>query len=258
MIWVYVKSASGITYDTDAEAFFTAAGITDVGQKNAVNDLVLSLKADSLWSKMTAIYPFVGGSASTHAVNLKSPGTYDLTFYGGWTHNSNGITGNASTGYADTGINENSVLTLNDTHLSIYSRTNKDALMCDIGLNFADDETNIFSKFGSVFYPRVQNTNSGISNTGTSQRLFITNRVGSTAIRAYQDGTLKTISNSSVAKTNGTIVIGGLRRVQLSDIAFYTDRNYAFASVGSGLSDTNMTDLTDAVNTYQTDLSRNV
>ncbi len=34
---------------------------------------------------MKAIYPVCGGSASSHAVNLKTPGTYNLTFGTGWT-----------------------------------------------------------------------------------------------------------------------------------------------------------------------------
>lgn len=249
---------AGVTYETESETFFTAAGITDTGQKNAINSLVLDLKSYSLWSKCIAIYPFVGGGATPHAVNLKTPGTYDLTFYGGWTHDSNGVQGNGTTGYADTSINDNTVLSLNDAHLSIYSRTDNDGLRCDIGVNNVDDEINIFAKFSNVFYPRVHNTNSGVANTANSQRLFIANRVSSTEVRAYQDGSLKTITNSSSAKANGTILIAALRRIGVSDIAFYSNRQYAFASIGNGLTDQNMTDLTTAVTTYQTALSRNV
>ena len=85
----YAYAAGG--YDADAQAFFTAAGISDSGQKSAVNTLVLALKSDGIWSRCSAIYPFVGGSSSSHAVNLKTPGTYDLTFYGGITHSSTGL-----------------------------------------------------------------------------------------------------------------------------------------------------------------------
>jgi len=49
----------GTSLDPDAAAFLTAAGITDPTQQSAINTLVLSLKADGLWTKMKAIYPFV-------------------------------------------------------------------------------------------------------------------------------------------------------------------------------------------------------
>ena len=51
--------------DSSASAFISAAGITDATQISAINNLVVGMKADGLWSKMKAIYPFV-----TDNVNL--------------------------------------------------------------------------------------------------------------------------------------------------------------------------------------------
>jgi hypothetical protein len=45
--------------DADALAFITAAGITDATQQSAINQLVITLKGLSIWTKMKAIYPFV-------------------------------------------------------------------------------------------------------------------------------------------------------------------------------------------------------
>jgi len=91
---------------TDALAFITAAGITDPAQRQAICDLVSDLKSNgspSFWERDVLIYPFVGGTAASHAVNLRSPGTYDLTFTGaGLIHNASGLQGNNSA-YADTG-----------------------------------------------------------------------------------------------------------------------------------------------------------
>ena len=54
---------------------------------------------------MKALYPFVGGTATSHKFNLKDPRDLDaafrLQFNGGWTHNSNGVTPNGTNGYAD-------------------------------------------------------------------------------------------------------------------------------------------------------------
>ncbi len=102
---ILARPSGGI--DPDAQAFITAAGITDPTQQAAINTLVVDLKGYSIWTKFTAIYPIVGGVASSHAVNLKTPGTYNLTFATGWTHSSTGMTPNGNT-YASTGININS------------------------------------------------------------------------------------------------------------------------------------------------------
>jgi hypothetical protein len=73
--------------DPDVLAFVAASGVTDNTQKSAVNTLVTSLKEYSVWTKLNAIYPFVGGTATTHKWNLKDPrdldAAYRLEFFGG-------------------------------------------------------------------------------------------------------------------------------------------------------------------------------
>ena len=69
--------------DTDAQAFLTNAVITDTTQRNAINTLVIGLKADSLWTSMLAIYPFVGNTSTQQRFNLKDTLTFKMTFAGG-------------------------------------------------------------------------------------------------------------------------------------------------------------------------------
>lgn len=113
--------ASSFSFDPDALAFFTAAGITNAAQKLAVNTLVLSLKGTgtpSFWSRDVLIYPLVGGSASSHAVNLKTPGTYNLTYSGsGVTHSALGMKGDGVAGWAKTGYLQ---ALLNSVRVMIY------------------------------------------------------------------------------------------------------------------------------------------
>jgi len=111
--------------DADAQAFISAAGITDLTQAAAINTLVNDLKTYGIWTKMKAIYPFVGGSATSHKFNLKDPRDLDaafrLVFNGGWTHASTGAKPNGTTGYAKTFYNPSSNLT---PFLGYYSITN--------------------------------------------------------------------------------------------------------------------------------------
>jgi len=39
--------------------------------EGAINELVKDLKSNNLWDKMKSIYPFVGGTVSSHRFNLK-------------------------------------------------------------------------------------------------------------------------------------------------------------------------------------------
>jgi hypothetical protein len=67
----HAKSWAGATdivgIDSDAQAYFAATGITGATQQAAIDNLVKGFKADGIWSKMKAVYPFV-----TDNINLAS------------------------------------------------------------------------------------------------------------------------------------------------------------------------------------------
>jgi hypothetical protein len=254
--------SKGGEIDSDATAFITAASITDATQKSAVNTLVTDLKSASIWTKMKAIYPFVGGTASQHKFNLKDPRDLDdafrLQFVNGWTHASTGAKPNGTDAYADTKLNDNTILSLNSTHISSYLRTNVDGLNCDLGLSIGvNDDISIFSKYLNVLYPRIHNANSGITNTASSLGLFISNRVSSAEVRAFQNDSLKLVTSNSISKANGNLFIGAMNRPTLTT-AFYSPRETAFASIGDGLTDTEASNFYTAVQAFNTTLSRNV
>jgi hypothetical protein len=158
----------------------------------------------------------------------------------------------------DTNLNDDNDLDLNSAHISIYSRTNSDGLFCDIGLAGASGSgtgINIFSKYLNVFYPRIHEDNVGISNTVSSLGFFISNRVSSSEIRAFQNNSLKTITVNSISKISNNITLAALNG---TTIFFYTNREYAFSSIGDGLTDTEASDFYNAVQAFQTTLGRAV
>jgi hypothetical protein len=57
--WAGATDIVGLTTDPSASAFIAATGITGATQQSAVDALVKGLKADGIWSKMKAVYPFV-------------------------------------------------------------------------------------------------------------------------------------------------------------------------------------------------------
>jgi hypothetical protein len=252
--------------ERDAWAFLDAAGITSSRQQEAIIQLVRDLKQANLWTKMKAIYPFVGGTATTHKWNLKDPQDTDaafrLVFNGGWTHSSTGALPNGTNGYGNTYLNENTTMTFNNQHMSVYSRTDSDGLRCDMGvLRALDRESSIFPKYQNIFYPRIHATNNGTANTANSLGLFISNRTGSTQIRAFQNTTLRTINNTAVSKSSGIIFISAHSFSNTGNNntpQYYSNRELAFATIGDGVTDAEATLLYNCVDRYQKFLGRAV
>jgi hypothetical protein len=247
-------------YDTDAIAFFTAAGITNATEKTAVNQLVVDLKAYSLWTKMTAIYPFVGSSATTNKYNLKDPrdldAAYRINFYGGWTYNSNGITGDGTSGYADTMAAMNTTAIPNRlNHWSSYNRTlpstSKYNGILDLGVFQlfgwnGGSGANFFMGLQSFITTGVASTTGFINGTVTSN---------SNAVLYKSGSSIFTTSPSSMT-TNYNYYLGAVN--QNGSPTNYNTTNIAFASLGGALTATDAANFYTAVQKFQTTLGRNV
>ena len=257
-----LSSSGGILYDADALAFMTAASITDNTQKTAVNTLVSDLKAYNIWTKMKAIYPFVGGSASSHKWNLKDPrdldAAYRLVFNGGWTHSSTGALPNGTTGYADTKLLP-SVMAQNSVHVSVYSRTDINGLYFDIyGENSTSGLGMLIKNSGRKYvYMNVSSSDQIIDNT-TSAGFFIGTRTGSTASALFRNNT-KIINGTQASLTPDSTQPLYLGAGNLGGISSaYSPREQAFTSIGDGLSDTDASNFYTAVQSFNTTLNRQV
>ena len=113
----YILQSSAL--DVDAQAFITAASITDATEKSAINQLVLDLKSASIWSKMYQFMPFCFNDATKNQYDLTL--NQNVLFSGGITHASGYIQGNGTNGYVDTQINPSATLSLNSTGVSYFS-----------------------------------------------------------------------------------------------------------------------------------------
>jgi hypothetical protein len=257
--------------DPDAQAFLNAAVITDPTQANAVNNLVVGLKADGLWDKMKAIYPFVGGTASTHKYNLKDPrdldAAYRLVFNGGWTHSSNGALPNGTNGYADTKLNTLSNLTPSNNHVSIYSRTNLNGTIVPLSLNvdmgITNNSTYSFNQIATRLNGNFTYENgSQVPSAAVADSLgfYVGSSISSTSGKAYKNGALLATSTTTQARTmfNNNIYMAATNNITTGTAFYYSARQYAFSSIGDGLNDTEAAALYNSVNTYQVALSRNV
>lgn len=110
-------------FDSDAQAFITAAGITNSTQQTAINNLVLALKGNGTWNKFAVIYPLVGGNASAHSINLKNPATHQVTWVGSAVHSANGVrvSGNSTPNAGSVTIDYQGIITSTGYFLSVYA-----------------------------------------------------------------------------------------------------------------------------------------
>ena len=239
--------------DPDAKIFIVAAGISDPTQVNAINTLVVSLKGYSIWTKFKAIYPVVGGIASSHAVNLKTPGTFNLLFSSGWTHSTVGMF--PLNAYANTNLNVSTNLTQNSTHLSVYIRSNNNYNTPAIAASrILSPALNLFPNFSGSSYFRVNSNADGGFSTGASNLgLWIANRISSVETRNYRNTTRYVNTTVSTGLINENVWLASS-----PDFADYYLNQYAFASIGEGLTDTDAANFYTAVQAFQTTLGRQV
>ena len=266
--------AGEIPLDPDAVAFLTAAGITDATITSAINTLVLDLKGYGIWTKMKAIYPFVGGTASTHKYNLKDPqdtnAAFRLVFAGGWTHSATGALPNGTNAYADTFFVPNTYQSITSGHISAYSRTSATSLI-NFGTSIGATNSSGLSSY--LVIRRIVNPSAAGSMWGElsndfvlfsnadGKGFYILTRTSSSLLQFFKSGTL--LSQTGGAQTQTQLVnlsyyLATLNTANSPNALAYDNKEFAFVSMGDGINTTESLDLQTAVQAFQTTLGRQV
>jgi hypothetical protein len=249
------------SFDADAAAFFnrvtTAGGSLSLTEKQAVNQLVLDLKANSLWTPMKAIYPMVGASAAACAQNLKSS-SFTGSFTSGWTFASTGVKANGTGScFFDTKVLFSSVSTTSNSY-GLYTRTNLIESSVDMGISGDYNLGVNYSGYGA-FARNLASATTGSVNSDT-RGFYNCSRIVTTEFKYFKNATtLSTvIANSATPIGTMNIALGGEMLTGNLAIASPSSKEFAFAFIGDGLDTSKNTLYYNAVQTFQTTLSRQV
>lgn len=252
-----------------ADAFISAAGLTDETQKQAIYTLTSKLYAFDIWPKLKAIYPMVGGTPSTlsaHTYNLKNVSRYQLTFGGGWTHSATGALPDGTTGYINTNFNISTQFTTANYSYGIYSRTSLVGTgtktygvygtVSTVNYNIWNDMVNGQVRSGSTLQNAITYTPDNAAG------MFTTSLRSLSDFQTYKNGVslgASTTSRSSTTVLNGNFYFSAYNDLNAGGApAFFCPYELAFAFLGNGLTSQNVKDLYDIVQEYQTTLSRQV
>lgn len=218
--------------DANVAAVYAATGITDATQKAYVEYIIRKAKENSWWNLGHAWYGFVGGSSGSHAVNWKNPGTFNLTYGGGITHSPTGMVGDGVNGFADTGINANT-LSLNSSSLVFYSRTNVAEAKLDLGTPTSANGIMMWIRWtDNIFYGRVNTTGDATAPMADARGLTIMTRTAVNDTRVLKNGaqigTTSTLASTSLRNE----VIRFFHRAT----GVYSTKECAFGGIAAGIS----------------------
>jgi hypothetical protein len=239
-------------------AWIAATLETDTTILNALNTFEAGLIANSLTGKFNALYPFVGGTSGKHSYNFINTLNFQLSFVGGWTHAATGALPNGTNSHADTTLVPSTTLTLNDTHLSVYSRTNTN-VGTDIGCATTGPTITTYvaaRNSGNTVGNIHQTLNSLVANSD-SRGWFISSRTGATTVDVYKNGA-SILASTVVSISRPAVSIYLAARRLNASLDGRTARELAFASIGSGLSSGEVSTLYTLIQAFQTSLSRQV
>lgn len=245
--------------DPDALAYFAAMSVQpDDTRKGLLNDLIVALKDDGLWSKLDWLQLLAAHDAQAGRINLRNPSQVAVAVNSPAFTADRGFAGDGATSYLNTGWNPTTAsspkFAQNDAHMGLWVGTNVSAAgQVDIGNS---SSCAIISRNGASLQVAANSlTTSTLSGIATSVGHSLWARDGATTGAGYRDGVLLgTISTTSNAPANAPILIGcrnGSTNGGATPVAHST-RRIAAAHWGSTLDATDAAALYAILSAYMT------
>jgi hypothetical protein len=226
-------------------------------------------------STSASVYQAVlGTQQSTIAAQMKfnlvnpqdSDAAFRLAFSGGWTYSTNGAQPNGTNGYADTKLVPNTNLTLNSVSFSAYSRNNftptiDQSLGCGSGASnlplLGQSFTSLKDVYSFIYSYSVPDVMISSPNQNLAA-MFLSTRTAANNAKSFRNTTqlASVTTQAQTTQPTNNFFFGAFNGAL--GIINYSSFQYAFAHIGTGLSDAEAALLYQLIQEYQTTLSRQV
>jgi hypothetical protein len=261
------KELSDEFLDPDVKKYKNKSGVSDGVIIPFVNTYVTELKAAGLWSKFYAIYPFLGGTASTSSYNLKDADYYQVSWAGGMTYGTLGVDFNGTSGFGDTNFDFSALSsTIENIHISFYTADANGGLAnipMGVGSTAADDRIRMAFDAGTNNYYADMWSNASIvgrvlvSGLGAPGGHYLATRLSDADARVYLDGVLQA-SNTSTTDVSDvpsdTFYIGAANVAGVA--SGFTTKTFGLSTIGMHLTAGEVTSFQTITDKFLTSLGR--
>lgn len=256
-------------FDTDAaiylNAVVAAGGTLDATISAATDTLFTSLKSNGLYSGMTLMYPLLGGNnANAQSINAVSPGTNNISWNGGMTFDVSGATGNGTNGFGNTNWVPTSAIfnngsfgvyfhkTVSDFLCPIASGPSNNARMMIFGRNNGSDTFMDWGNGGG-------DTPLGRTNvlSGITPGLYVVSSTGTSRNSVIRNGTTTYTNIGFPTAFTKTTVPNTTMKLFRREDGLYYDGRIGFAYVANLYTLSQLTTLSNIINTWATSITRN-
>ena len=256
--------------DADSNAFNAVVSTNPT----AIVNLIGGLKQYSIYDKIKAAYPMLGGTAALHKFNLVNPIDSDEAFRldfidgagTGWIHSTTGAKPDGVGTYADTHLTPTGTLELYSIHLAYYARSlvaeaKKDISVGQSGAtsSFLQLATRVVATNASFYSNQTTQVVNGATSSGNIGLIVgsrTSNVISKIFYRGVQSGATYTTAALNRLPTSSILIAAG--RWDVVTIDGFSTKECAFALIGDGLTDIDVHNLNRIIQYYQKALGRNV
>lgn len=257
------------SFDPDATTYINAVlsaggSLTDL-EKNAIDQLYVDLKGYGVYTKLLMMYPFLGGSFSAYSINGIGS-SYTLSYYNtpGLTVNSDGL--QFGNGYANPGLYaDDSNIDINDVHVGVYVTV--PCTGCGNEVEFGGTTATSGYQGGFIFplgnvpvYKVIYDNGLGGNSWGDNNaRYGILNKIDSSTVNQWENGSkVQTYTGKSTTAAENQLQMIGCWYIDGGTPYYLSTKTIGFFHLGTSLDDTDAANISSAVNTFMTTISRNI
>ena len=230
------------SYDSDAVALFNRMGGATLGEypddtrKGVLNTLFTTGKTKAFWSKLDAAWLIAAHGAGSAKLNIIST-SFSLTLSEALTfevdRGYSTVPGYIITGYNPTLHADN--YSINSASLGVYCRTNTSGTGAMIGTGTAGN-TSYVMWLSNNGYAAINGSAYVTTPTLNVQKLIVGRRLSNTTMAMFLNKVKDEEAKASAAIPNAVVNIG-----------LNSDNQFAFAFIGGGMDDTDISDMYDVI-----------